>query len=415
MGKLTVLKIQNLTEPGQYGDGDCLYLQIKSDDQNRLSRSWVYRFKLNGKRREMGLGPLHLVSLAEARQKVLVCRKMHLEGIDPIDVRRAKREQEALERTNAITFKICAEKYIASHKVGWKNDKHAAQWPSSLKAYAYPTLGALPAHRIDTALVMRVLEPIWSSKPETASRLRGRIELVLDWARVHGYRTGENPARWRGHLDKLLPSRSRVKRSRHHAALPYSELPAFMVRLRQEEGVAARALEFLILTAARTGEVIGATPDEIKDGVWTVPAERMKAGLQHRVPLSAPALAIPEATAKLGTSYLFPGRKFDAPLSNMAMLKLLARIGRSDLTTHGFRSTFKDWVSETTDHPSEVSEMALAHAIDNDVEAAYRRGDLFRKRIALMNDWARFCAGQKAEAGGAASDVHEAAHLDDIP
>jgi integrase len=398
MGKLTVLKIQNLTEPGQYGDGDCLYLQVKRDDQNRLSRSWVYRFKLNGKRREMGLGPLHLVSLAEARLKVLACRKMHLEGIDPIETRRAKREQEALERTNAMTFKVCAEKYIASHKAGWKNDKHAAQWPSSLNAYAYPTLGALPAHRIDTALMMRVLEPIWSSKPETASRLRGRIELVLDWARVHGYHKGKNPARWRGHLDKLLPPRSRVKRRRHHAALPYDELPAFMARLRQEDGVAARALEFLILTAARTGEVIGATPDEIKDGVWTVPAERMKAGLEHRVPLSAPAQAVAKAMTEFGAPYLFPGRNLNAPLSNMAMLKLLARIGRTDLTAHGFRSTFKDWASETTDHPPEVSEMALAHAINNDVEAAYRRGDLFRKRAALIDDWAAFCdSGARSE------------------
>lgn len=395
MGKLTVLKIQNLTKPGQYGDGDCLYLQVKRDDQNRVSRSWVYRFKLNGKRREMGLGPLHLISLAEARQKVLTCRKMHLEGMDPIEMRRAKREQEALERANAMTFKVCAEKYIASHKTSWKNDKHAAQWPSSLNAYAYPTLGALPAHRIDTALVMRVLEPIWSSKSETASRLRGRIELVLDWARVHGYRKGENPARWRGHLDKLLPPRSRLKRVRHHPALPYDELPAFMVRLRQEAGVAARALEFLILTTARTGEVIGATPDEIRNGIWTIPAERMKASKEHRVPLSEPTLAIVDKMTTLGKPYLFPGRKFDAPLSNMAMLQLLARMGRSDLTAHGFRSTFKDWASEITDHPLEVVEMALAHTIDDKVEAAYRRGDLLQKRVALMDDWASFCIAQE--------------------
>jgi integrase len=346
----------------------------------------------------MGLGPLHLVGLAEARQKVLECRKMHLEGIDPIEVRRTKREQATLERASAMTFKVCAEKYIASHKAGWKNDKHAAQWPSSLNAYAYPLLGALPAHRIDTALIMRVLDPIWSTKPETASRLRGRIELVLDWARVHGYRKGDNPARWRGHLDKLLPPRSRVKRVRHHAALPYDELPAFMVRLRQEEGIAARALEFLILTGARTSEVIGATPDEIKDGMWIVPAERMKAGREHRVPLSVPALAIAGKMAALGKPYLFPGRKLDASLSNMAMLQLLSRVGRSDLTAHGFRSTLKDWTSETTDHAPEVVEMALAHTIDDKVEAAYRRGDMFHKRIALMDDWSAFCAGEKISA-----------------
>lgn len=394
MGKLNALKIQHLTTPGQYGDGDCLYLQVKRDGKDRLSRSWVYRFKLNGKRREMGLGPLHLVGLAEARQKVLECRKMHLEGIDPIEVRKAKRERATLERANAMTFKVCAEKYIASHKAGWKNDKHAAQWPSSLNAYAYPLLGALPAHCIDTALIMRVLDPIWSSKPETASRLRGRIELVLDWARVHDYRKGDNPARWRGHLDKLLPPRSRLKRVRHHAALPYDELPAFMVRLRQEDGIAARALEFLILTASRTSEVIGATPDEIKDGMWIVPAERMKAGKEHRVPLSDAALTITNKLVGLGSPYLFPGRKFDAPLSNMTMLKLLARMDRSDLTAHGFRSTFRDWASETTDHAPEVVEMALAHTIDDKVEAAYRRGDLLQKRVALMKDWSRFCAGQ---------------------
>lgn len=404
MGKLTVLKIQHLTTPGQYGDGDCLYLQVKRDDLDRLSRSWVYRFKLNGKRREMGLGPLHLVSLADARQKVLACRKMHLEGIDPIEVRRAKREQVALERANAMTFKVCAEKFIASHKASWKNDKHAAQWPSSLSTYVYPVIGALPAHRIDTALVMRVLEPVWSSKPETASRLRGRIEIILDWARVHGYRTGENPARWRGHLDKLLPPRSRMRRVRHHAALPYDELPAFIVRLRQEDGVAARALEFLILTAARTGEVIGATPDEIQEGMWTVPAERMKAGKEHRVPLSTPAMATADKMAALGKPYLFPSRKFDAPLSNMAMLQLLSRMGRSDLTAHGFRSTFKDWASETTDHAPEVVEMALAHAIDDKVEAAYRRGGLLQKRVALMDDWASFCANQKAAAQASANE-----------
>jgi integrase len=244
---------------------------------------------------------------------------------------------------------------------------------------------------IDTAMVMKVLEPIWATKPETASRLRGRIEVVLDWAKVHGYCTGENPARWRGHLDKLLPRRSKVKRVKHHAALPYAELPAFMLELRKEESVAARALEFLILTAARTGEVIGASAGEICGDVWVLPPERMKAGKEHRVPLSAPAAAIAEKMLKdFGGRYVFPGRQPGMPLSNMAMLQLLTRMGRSDLTTHGFRSSFKDWASETTDHSPEVTEMALAHVIDSEVEAAYRRGDLFKKRTLLMSDWAKY-------------------------
>ncbi len=395
-GRLSVLKIQQLTRPGQYGDGNCLYLQVVCDGSGRLTRSWVYRFMLDGKRRQMGLGPLDLVSLAEARRKVLECRKLHLDGIDPIEVRRAKREQVKLERTSGMTFRLCAEKYVASHKAGWKNDKHAAQWPSTLKTYAYPLIGDVPAHAINTGLVMQVLEPIWATKPETASRLRGRVEAILDWARVHGYRSGENPARWRGHLDKLLPPRAKVKRVKHHAALPYAELPAFMVKLRAEDGVTARALEFLILTAARTGEVIAAQRSEIRQNVWTVPGERMKAGREHRVPLSAPAVAIVEIQLRqLADAYVFPGRKRGTPLSNMAMLQLLERMGRSDLTAHGFRSTFKDWVSETTDYPPEVSEMALAHTIESEVEAAYRRGDLFRKRIALMDAWAAYCGSAK--------------------
>ena len=391
MGKLTALKVQQLTKPGSYGDGDCLYLYVKSDGASRYSRSWVYRFTLNGRRREMGLGPADVVTLAEARLKVLACRKMHLEGIDPIEVRKAKREKANLERKGGVTFRACAERYIASHKAGWKNEKHAAQWPSSLCNYVYPIIGTLPVYSIETAQVMKVLEPIWSTKSETASRVRGRMETILDWAKVHGYRTGDNPARWNGHLDKLLPSRSRVKRVRHHAALPYLELPAFMAQLRAQVGTAARALEFLILTAARTGEVIGATFSESRDRIWTIPAERMKAGREHRVPLSPPALKLVDEMRALGSEYLFPSRKLETSLSNMAMLQLLGRMGRSDLTAHGFRSTFRDWASETTGHESGVVEMALAHTIENKVEAAYRRGDLFQKRVALMEDWALFC------------------------
>ena len=400
MGKLTTLKVQQLTKPGSYGDGNCLYLYIKSDGESRFSRSWVYRFTLNGRRREMGLGPVDVVTLAEARLKLLECRKMHLEGMDPIEVRKAKREKAKLERKGGITFRACAERYITSHKASWKNAKHAAQWPFSLNNYVYPIIGILPVYSVETAQVMKVLEPIWSTKSETASRVRGRMETILDWAKVHGYRTGDNPARWHGHLDKLLPSRSRVRRVRHHPALPYSELPAFMAKLRKQEGTAARALEFLILTAARTGEVIGVTPSEIRDGVWTVPAERMKVGQEHRVPLSRPALALIGTAQVFGSAYLFASRKLDTPLSNMAMLQLLARMGRSDLTAHGFRSTFRDWASETTAHDNNAVEMALAHMIENKVEAAYRRGDLFQKRVTLMEDWASFCTNPQVRYDG---------------
>ena len=292
-----------------------------------------------------------------------------------------------------MTFNECTKQYLAAHSAGWRNAKHSAQWSSTLKTYVEPVIGSLSVHAIDTALVMKIIEPLWSKKPETASRLRGRIEAVLDWATVRGFRQGENPARWRGHLDKLLPARARVRKVKHHAALPYDELPTFMIGLRAQEGVAARALEFLILTAARTGEVIGARPDEIKDKVWTVPAGRMKASKEHRVPLSESAFAVVETLREEhGGAHLFPGGKRDKPLSNMAMLALLDRMGRSDLTAHGFRSTFRDWAAECTNYPNEVVEMALAHTISSKVEAAYRRGDLFEKRKSLMSDWATFCA-----------------------
>jgi integrase len=341
----------------------------------------------------MGLGSLSLFGLAEARAKAAECRRQTYEGIDPIEARRAQRVQAALEAATALTFKDCTGQYLAAHEAGWRNAKHAAQWSTTLKTYAEPVIGILPVQSIDTALVMKVIEPFWAKKPETASRLRGRIEAVLDWATVRGFRQGENPARWRGHLDKLLPARAKVRQVKHHAALPYDELPAFMAALRAQDGVAARALEYLILTAARTGEVIGAQPEEIKDKVWTIPAGRMKASKEHRVPLSAaPIVIIEKLREEQGGTFMFPGGKRDRPLSKMAMLALLDRMGRSDLTAHGFRSTFRDWAAECTNYPNEVVEMALAHTINSKVEAAYRRGDLFEKRKSLMSDWATFCA-----------------------
>jgi integrase len=337
--------------------------------------------------------------LQEARAKTLDARRLRHEGVDPIEARRSARQQARFDAAKAKTFKECAASYITAHKTGWHNPKHAAQWEATLKTYAEPVMGALPVQVIDTALVTRVIEPIWSIKPETASRLRGRIESVLDWAKARGYRQGENPARWRGHLDNLLPARSKVRRVKHHAALPYSEIGGLIFTLRQQAGTAARALEFAILTAARTGEVIGATWSEfdLNGKVWTIPAERMKAGREHRVPLSARGIEIIRHMKKetgneiLPATPVFQGAKRGKPLSNMAFLMLLRRMNRSDLTTHGFRSTFRDWAAERTNYPGEVAEVALAHTVSNKVEAAYRRGDLFEKRRRLMESWASFC------------------------
>lgn len=397
INKLTATKVAQVTRPGRYGDGAGLYLQVSKNTAGHINKSWIFLFRRDGRNREMGLGPITTFGLAEAREKALQCRRLLYEGVDPIEARRIAKAKTKLEAAKSVTFKICAERYIAAHRAAWKNAKHSKQWDSTLETYVYPVIGDLPVQDIDVGLVMQIVEPIWSAKAETAGRVRGRIEVILDWARVRGFRTGENPARWRGHLDKLLPARSRVRRVKHHTALPYAELPAFMTKLRAQEGMSARALEFLILTAARTGEVLEAVPEEIRDAVWIVPAERMKAGKEHRVPLSRAALAVVETAHKEKQGrYLFPGwgKNTDRPLSNMAMLTLLERMRYPTLTAHGFRSTFKDWASETTSHAPEAVEMALAHTIDDKVEAAYRRGDMFAKRVALMADWASFCAGE---------------------
>jgi integrase len=311
-----------------------------------------------------------------------------------------------LEAAKALTFKAAASAYVASHRAAWHNAKHAAQWESTLSTYAYPVIGALSVQAVDTALVLKVLEPIWTTKPETASRVRGRIEAVLDWARARGFRQGENPARWRGHLDNLLPARTKVRAVKHHAALPYDDVPAFMATLRQQEGTAARALEFTILTAGRTGETLGATFPEINtaERAWIVPAGRMKARKEHRVPLSDRAVELVElarAVPGLSDRHIFPGERRDKSLSNMAMLQLLRRMGRDDVTVHGFRSSFRDWAAERTNFPNEVVEMALAHTVSRKVEAAYRRGDLFEKRRRLMAEWAAFCATTKPATKGA--------------
>ncbi len=386
--KLTAMGVAKLKSPGMYGDGNGLWLQITPG-----GKSWIFRFTLHGRAREMGLGSSAIYSLAEARERAVACRKLVNEGIDPIEARREKRRDTALDSAKSITFKECAEAYIRAHAAGWRNPKHAAQWTATLANYAYPVFGELPVAAVDTALVMRVLEPIWTTKTETASRVRGRIESVLDWAKTRNHREGENPARWRGHLQNLLPKRSKVQKVQHFPALPYDEIGPFLSQVRGLGGVAPRALEFVILTACRTGEVIGARWIEINlnERIWTIPAERMKAGREHRAPLSDAALAVLEPLRAAGGDYVFPGSRRGKPLSNMAMLELLKRIKREDLTVHGFRSTFRDWAAERTNFPREVAEAVLAHTLENKVEAAYRRGDLFEKRRELMDEWAEWC------------------------
>ncbi|MGH6680336.1 MAG: tyrosine-type recombinase/integrase, partial [Bradyrhizobium sp.] len=360
VNKLSALQVIKATKPGLYGDGVGLYLRVTKSG----AKSWVFRYMLDRRSHEMGLGAIHAVSLAEARQKAADARGLCARGIDPLASKSATAAEKRLKEAIQITFKDCAEKYIAAHEKSWRNEKHRAQWRATLETYAHPVIGKLPVASVDTALVTKIIEPLWSTKPETASRLRGRIETVLNWAKARGYREGDNPARWRGHLDNLLPARSKVAKVEHHAALPYDELSAFLSDLRAQDGIAARALEFTILTAARTGETIGAKWSEINlgQGVWTLPAVRMKARREHRVPLAARVVEILSAVGKRADDcFVFAGGKADYSLSNMAMLSVLRRMTRDDITVHGFRSTFRDWAAEQTNFPSEIPEMALAH------------------------------------------------------
>ena len=388
LAKLTAMKVKNLP-PGCHSDGGGLYLAVSPAG----ARSWVFRYRDNGRLREMGLGSARDVPLADARQKAADLRRLRADGIDPLAAKRASEDKRRTETAKAITFRTCAEAYIATHKAGWRNEKHAAQWTATLATYAYPVFGDRSVGAIDTGMVMQALGPIWAVKTETATRVRGRIESVLDWATTSGHRQGENPARWKGHLANLLPKRSKVRKVEHHAALPFKDVPAFLGMVAGQPGIAAKLLTFTILTAARTGEALGARWSEfdLQAGTWTVPGERMKAGVEHRVPLSAPALALLAEMQGLDVTFAFPGVRRNKPLSNMAMLVLLRRMKRADLTVHGFRSSFRDWASETTHFPNEVVEMALAHTIESKVEAAYRRGDLFAKRRELMDAWAQFC------------------------
>jgi integrase len=378
-------------------DGGGLYLNVAKGG----SRSWIFRYMLAGKSREVGLGSFRKVGLKAARQKAAQYRELLGQGIDPKQQRDADRAAHKLAQAKGQTFDQCAEAYIEGQKASWSNSKHADQWTNTLAAYASPHIGQLPIQDLDTGLILKCLEPIWTDKTETATRVRGRIESVIDWAAVRGYRNGENPARWRGHLDKVLPKPGKVAKVKHHPALSYEDLPEFIEDLELAEGTAARALELTIYTAARSNEVLKAEWSEFDLGakLWTIPAERMKAKKEHRVPLSGRAMKMLRAQEKIRTGkYVFPSpRHEDKHLSNMAMTKVLQRLGHTDITVHGFRSTFRDWAAEKTNTPNIVAEAALAHVVGNKAEAAYRRGDLFAKRVRLMDNWAKYTHSQPAE------------------
>jgi integrase len=396
--ELAPITVSRLTSPGLHFVGGVAGLALQVLPTG--GRTWVLRATIGGKRRDMGLGGYPDVTLVGAREAARNARLLIKSGKDPIAEARAAASALRASRAKDVTFEQAARSYIAAHESGWRNAKHAQQWRNTLASYAYPEIGGLLVRDVELAHVLAVLEPIWTKKTETATRLRGRIEQVLDWATARGYRDGLNPARWRGHLDKLLARPSKVADVEHHATLPFTEVGDFMRRLRDAKGMGARALEFAILTAARSGEVRGATWAEIdlKTAVWTVPGNRMKMGREHRAPLSTTAVALLNALPRMaGTDLLFPAPRGGA-LSDMTLSAVVRRM-KVAAVPHGFRSTFRDWASERTNYPRDVAEMALAHAIGDRVEAAYRRGDLFEKRQRLMADWATFCDRREQEGG----------------
>lgn len=463
MAKMSALTVQKITKLGYHrdrGDGAArgLYLQVVPAADGGLIKSWTYRFvsPVTGKARWMGLGPVDVIGLthtgdpaaaatrelkaamlkavragvisqadadrlaaterkaepiglATARELAVAARKAVKLGRDPIEDRRAARLATKLENAKSVTFGQCVSDYIAEHGESWKNPKHRAQWKSTLANDA-ALLTELPVAAIDTALVLKVLRPIWSEKPETASRLRGRIERVLAWATVSGYRQGDNPARWRGHLKEMLRAKSKVQAPKHHAAVPYSELPAFMANIRKREGVSPRALEFTILNATRTNETINArwTEIDLKAKVWSIPASRMKSGRVHRVPLSDRAIEILRALPHEG-AFVFPGARAGQPLSNMAMLELVRGAIGNGFTVHGFRSSFRDWCKEQTNYPREIAELALAHVVKDKSEAAYSRGDALEKRRPMMTAWARYCASKPQASADNVTPLHASA------
>ncbi len=385
--KLTATTVRKTTTPGRYGDGGGLYLLIQPNG----NRSWVFRWrdKVTGKLRDKGLGPVWDVTLEQAREAAKACRAKVREGGDPIDDAKAERTAKRIDLAKRMTFNEAAKKYIELNRSGWRNAKHAEQWTATLETYA-ASINGLPVAEIDTALVLRCIEPQWAAKTETMTRVRQRIESVLGWAIVSGYRAGPNPATWRGHLDKILPGRSKVQPVQHRIALPYSEAAGFLYDLRAKTGIAARAVELQMLTACRPGEAAGARCAEfdLDAATWTIPRERMKANKEHRIPLAPAVVAMLRPLISEG-DYVFPGLK-GGHVTTAAMLKA-ARSIREGIDVHGLRSTFRDWAGETTSHPREVIEHALAHRLKDAAEAAYARGDLFKRRRKLMSDWAAWC------------------------
>ena len=412
IGKLTALQVTKLTKPGLYGDGGGLTLQITKAGV----KSWLFRFMREGKAYGMGLGATHTFSLAEARQKALAARKLLADGLNPLTEKKQKLLVMALERARMMSFDQCSKAYIEAHKASWKNAKHLDQWTNTLATYASPVFGHLPVAEIDTALVVKCLGPIWQTKTETASRLRGRIESVLGWATTSGYRTGENPARWKGHLENLLANISKTSRTKNHPSIPWQRIGDFMAALKAREGNASRAMALTILTACRSGEVRGAQWSEFdfKEKVWTIPASRMKAHREHQVPLSEAALALLASMPHSG-KFVFPGTK-GQPLSDMSLTAVIRRMNSEGskpvwvdaagegITVHGFRSTFRMWTAETTAYPREVAEHALAHKLPDAVERAYQRGTQFLKRQALMAEWGVYCT--TAKTGAVVSTIH---------
>jgi integrase len=401
--ELSDLAVRRLAKPGLHAVGGVagLHLQVAPGG----ARTWILRISVAGKRRDMGLGGYPDVTLSQARDKARAARDLVEKGVDPILQRRQAKSLLLAQRAAAKTFAECAREYIAAKTPEWSNDKHAQQWTNTLETYATPKIGAMLVSDIGVPQVLSVLKPIWTTKTETARRVRGRIESILDWATTQHYRQGPNPARWQGHLENLLADPGKFQKVKHHDALAIAGMPAFMAQLRQQAGLGAKALEFAILTAARSGEVRGATWSEIdlQHEVWTIPAERMKAKREHRVPLSSAAVALLKAQAKgEGADVIFPSTK-GKPLSDMTLLSVLRRM-KVDAVPHGFRSTFRDWASERTHYPNEMAEAALAHVIENKTEAAYRRGDLFDKRRQMMADWADFCGGRHLD--GTVTPIH---------
>ena len=411
--RLTARGITSLTTPGYYSDPDnkCLYLQV-SPTSKGISRSWIFRYTspVTLKRREMGLGSTDICSLANARLKVLDLRKAIYEGIDPIEERQAKKTSIRESHQHSITFAAAAERCIQTKKAEWSNTKHQDQWTTTMAKFVSPLIGKLRVDQINTSHIVKVLEQtiknkkgeiegsFWNVRTETATRVRQRIEVILDWCRAHEYMQGENPARYQGALSHLLPKASKIKKSVHHPALPFQKIGEFMSELRSHSGYSALALELLILTATRTSEIIEAKWDEfnLDSKVWTIPVERMKAGKEHRIPLNTRAIEILEQLKTIRVnSYLFPSTLHkEGCLSNMALLSMMRKMDKySDYVPHGFRSTFRDWAAETTDYSNETVELALAHTIKNKAEAAYRRQDQLEKRSALMSDWLMFIEG----------------------